>query len=119
MENEATCIIEALDKARPPGAFPGTFFTQKELKMCMDDYEFWNQKKVNKDRERNEALDAAVYARKGAEIARTYIPEDTAEYVILAAYPGENDFEVLGVGTKKFGLEMGLKMDCDVNLAFV
>lgn len=67
--------------------------------MCMDDYEFWNQKKVNKD--------------------RTCIPEDTAEYVILAAYPGENDFEVLGVGTKKFGLEMGLKMDCDVTLTFV
>ena len=71
------------------------------------------------NREQNEANDAAVFARKGAEIARTYIPEDTAEYVILAAYPGENDFEVLGVGTKKFGLEMGLKMDCDVNLAFV
>ena len=65
----------------------------------MDDYEFWNQKKVNN--------------------ARKYIPEDTAEYVILAAYTGENDFEVLGVGTKKFGLEIGLKMDCDVNLAFV
>ena len=119
MENEATCIIATLDKARPPGAFPGTFFTQKELKMCMDDYKFGNQKKVNKDRERNEANDAAVYARKGFEAARTCIPEDTAEYVILAAYPGENDFEVLGVGTKKFGLEMGLKMDCDVNLAFV
>lgn len=87
--------------------------------MCMDDYEFWNQKKVNNARERNEALDAAIYARKGIEAARTCIPEDTAEYVILAAYPGENDFEVLGVGTKKFGLEMGLKMDCDVNLAFV
>ena len=72
------------------------------------------------NREQNEANDAAVYARKGIEVARrTYIPEDTAEYVILAAYPGENDFEVLGVGTKKFGLEMGLKMDCDVNLAFV
>lgn len=87
--------------------------------MCMDDYEFWNQKKVNKDRERNEANDAAVYASKGLEVARTCIPEDTAEYVILAAYPGENDFEVLGVGTKKFGLEMGLKMDCDVNIGFM
>ena len=71
------------------------------------------------NREQNEANDAAVYARKGIEAARTCIPEDTAKYVILAAYPGENDFEVLGVGTKKFGLEMGLKMDCDVNLAFV
>ncbi len=87
--------------------------------MCMDDYEFWNQKKVNNARERNEALDAAIYARKGIEVARTFIHEDTAEYVILAFYPGENDFEVLGVGTKKFGLEMGLKMDRDVNLAFV
>lgn len=87
--------------------------------MCMDDYEFWNQKKVNNARERNEALDAAIYARKGIEEARKYIPEDTAEYVILAAYPGENDFEVLGVGTKKFGLEMGLKMDCDLTLSFV
>ena len=48
-----------------------------------------------------------------------HIPEDPAEYVILAAYPGENDFEVLGVGTKKFGLEMGLKMDCDVNIGFM
>lgn len=71
------------------------------------------------NREQNEANDAAVYARKGAEIARTYIPEDTADYVILAFYPGEKDFEVIGVGTKAFGLEMGLKMDCDVNLAFV
>ena len=43
------------------------------------------------ERERNEANDAAVYARKGAEIARTYIPEDTAEYVILAAYPGADE----------------------------
>lgn len=40
------------------------------------------------ERERNEANDAAVYAWKGAEIARTYIPEDTAEYVICAYYPG-------------------------------
>lgn len=71
------------------------------------------------DRERNERLDAALYARKGAEIARTCIPEDTAEYVILAAYPGADDFEVLGVGTKKFGLELGLKMDCNVNILFV
>ena len=71
------------------------------------------------DRERNEANDAAVYARKGEEIARTCIPEDTAEYVILAAYPGADDFEVLGVGTKKFGLELGLKMDCNVNILFV
>ena len=70
-------------------------------------------------RERNEANDAALYARKGAEIARTCIPEDTAEYVILAAYPGADDFEVLGVGTKKFGLELGLKMDCNVNILFV
>jgi hypothetical protein len=85
----------------------------------MDDYECF-RKVENKDRERNERLDAAVYARKGAEIAaRTFIPEDTAEYVILAFYPGENDFEVLGVGTKKFGLEMALKMNCDVNIAFV
>lgn len=84
--------------------------------MCMDDYEFWNQKKVNNARERNEALDAAIYARKGIELARTYIPEDTAEYVICAYYPGEKDFEVLGVGTKKFALELGLKMDRNVNI---
>jgi hypothetical protein len=83
----------------------------------MDDYCF--RKVENKDRERNERLDAAVYARKGAEIARTSIQEDTAEYVILAAYPGADDFEVLGVGTKKFGLELGLKMDRDVNLLFM
>lgn len=62
--------------------------------MCMDDYEFFNQKKVNKDRERIEANDAALYARKGAEIARTCIPEDTAENVICAYFPGEKDFEV-------------------------
>lgn len=43
------------------------------------------------DRERNERLDAALYARKGAEIARTCIPEDTAEYVILSAYPGADE----------------------------
>lgn len=84
--------------------------------MCMDDYEFWNQKKVNNARERNEALDAAIYARKGIEVARTCIPEDTAEYVICAYYPGEKDFEVLGVGTKKFALELGLKMDRNVNI---
>lgn len=71
------------------------------------------------ERDRNEANDAALYARKGAEIARTCIPEDTAEYVILAAYPGADDFEVLGVGTKKFGFELGLKMDCNVNILFV
>lgn len=87
--------------------------------MCMDDYEFWNRKVVNKDRERNEANDAAVYARKGLEVASTCIPEDTAEYVILAAYPGENDFEVLGLGTKSFGLKMGLEMDRDVNIFFM
>lgn len=87
--------------------------------MCMDDYECFRNVE-NKDRERNARLDAAVYARKGAEIAaRTYIPEDTAEYVILAAYPGADDFEVLGVGTKKFGLELGLKMDCNVNILFM
>lgn len=77
------------------------------------------KKDLKSERDRNEAQDAAVYARKGAEIARTYIPEDTSEYIICAYYPGEKDFEVLGVGTKKFGLEMGLKMDCDVNLTFV
>lgn len=87
--------------------------------MCMDDYEFWNRKVVNKDRERNEALDAAVYARKGEEVARTCIPEDTAEYVICAYFPVENDFEVLGVGTKSFGLKMGLQMDRDVNIFFM
>jgi hypothetical protein len=107
-------------QARPPGAFPGNFFTQEEMKMCMDDYEFWNQKKVNNARERNEANDAAVYARKGLEIAaRTYVPDDTSEYVILANYPGENDFEVLGVGTKSFGLKLGLEMDRDVNIFFM
>lgn len=87
--------------------------------MCMDDYDCF-RKVDNKDRERNERLGAAVYARKGAEIAaRTSIQEDTAEYVILAAYPGADDFEVLGVGTKKFGLELGLKMDCNVNILFM
>lgn len=87
--------------------------------MCMDDYEFWNQKKVNNARERNEALDAAIYARKCIEVARTCIPEDTAEYVILAFYPGENDFEVLGVGTKAFGFQTALKMDRNVTICFV
>lgn len=88
--------------------------------MCMDDYGFWNKKVVNNDREHNEALDAAVYARKGAEIAaRTFIPEDTAEYVICAYFPGEKDFEVLGVGTKSFGLKMGLEMDRDVNIFYM
>lgn len=87
--------------------------------MCMDDYEFWNRKVVNKARERNEALDAAVYARKGEEIARTCIHEDTAEYVILAYYPGETDFEVLGVGTKAFGFQTALKMDRNVTICFV
>lgn len=84
--------------------------------MCMDDYEFWNRKVVNNARDRNEANDAALYARKGAEISRTCIPEDTADYIILAYYPGEKDFEVLGVGTKKFALELGLKMDRNVNI---
>ena len=36
--------------------------------MCMDDYEFWNQKKVNNARERNEALDCAIYATAGLEL---------------------------------------------------
>ena len=84
----------------------------------MDDYECFRNVE-NKDRERNARLDAAVYARKGAEIAGTCIPEDTAEYVILAAYPGADDFDVLGVGTKKFGLELGLKMNCNVNILFM
>lgn len=70
-------------------------------------------------RERNEALDARVYARKGEEIARTCIPEDTAEYIILAFYPGEKDFEVLGVGTKAFGFQTALKMDRNVTICFV
>lgn len=87
--------------------------------MCMDDYEFWNQKKVNKARAQNEANDAAMYAMKGVEVARTCIHEDPTEYVIMAYYPGADDFEVLGVGTKKFGLEFGLKMDCNVNILFV
>ena len=68
------------------------------------------------ERDRNEANDAAVYARIGAEIARTYIPEDTAEYVICAYYHCEKDFEVLGVGTQKFAIELGLKMDRNVNI---
>lgn len=71
------------------------------------------------NREINEANDAAVYARKGMEIARTCIPEDTAEYVICAYFPGEKDFEVLGVGTKSFGLKMGLEMDRDVTVFFM
>lgn len=71
------------------------------------------------ERERNEALDAAVYARLGAEIARTCIPDDTADYVILAYYPGETDFEVLGVGTKAFGFQTALKMDRNVTICFV
>ena len=86
--------------------------------MCMDDYDCF-RKVENKDRERNERLDAAVYARKGAEIARTCIPEDTADYVICAYFPGEKDFEVLGVGTKSFGLKMGLEMDRDVTVFFM
>lgn len=86
----------------------------------MDDYVFLNQKKVNNDaRERNEAMDAAIYARKGIEVARNCIPEDTEEYIILAFYPGEIDFEVLGVGTKAFGFQTALKMDRNVTICFV
>ena len=70
-------------------------------------------------RERNEANDAAIYARKGIELSRTIIPEDNTEYVIMAYYPGADDFEVLGVGTKAFGLEIAVKMDRDVNLMFM
>lgn len=72
------------------------------------------------DRERNEYLDAAFYAEKGLDAAaRTIIPEDNTEYVIMAYYPGADDFEVLGVGTKAFGLEIAVKMDRDVNLMFM
>ena len=77
------------------------------------------KKDLKNERERNEANDAAVYARKGIEVARTCIPEDTAEYVILAYYPGETDFEVLGVGTKAFGFQTALKMDRNVTICFV
>lgn len=77
------------------------------------------KKDLKNERERNEANDAAVYARKGIEVARTCIPEDTAEYVILAFHPGENDFEVLGVGTKAFGFQTALKMDRNVTICFV
>lgn len=77
------------------------------------------KKDLKSERERNEALDASIYAAKGAEIARTCIHEDPTEYVILAYYPGADDFEVLGVGTKKFGLETAVKMDRDVNILFV
>lgn len=70
-------------------------------------------------RERNEAMDAAIWARKGIEVARNCIPEDTAEYIILAFYPGSEDFEVLGVGTKAFGFQTALKMDRNVAICFV
>ena len=71
------------------------------------------------DRERNEALDARVYAAAGLELARRCIPEDTSNYVILALYPGSEDFEVLGVGTKDFGFQTALKMDRNVTICFV
>ena len=71
------------------------------------------------DRERNEANDAAIYARLGIELSRSIIPEDNTEYVIMAQYPGTDDFEVLGVGTKSFGIEIAVKMDRDVNLMFM
>lgn len=71
------------------------------------------------DRERNEANDAAIYARKGIELSRTIIPEDTAEYVICAFFPDTGETEMVGVGTKKFGLELGLKMDRNVNILFL
>lgn len=58
-------------------------------------------------------------AKTKQNLQSVHIPEDTADYVICAYYPGGNDFEVLGVGTKAFGLELGLKMDCDVNIAFM
>lgn len=58
-------------------------------------------------------------AKTKQNLQPVHIPEDTTEYVILACYPGEKDFEVLGVGTKAFGLEMGLKMDRDVNIGFM
>lgn len=70
-------------------------------------------------RERNEAMDAAIWARKGIEVARNCLPEDTEEYIILAFYPGEKDFEVLGVGTKAFGFQTALKMDRNVTICFV
>ena len=71
------------------------------------------------DRKRNEALDARVYAAAGLELARRCIPEDTSNYVILALYPGSEDFEVLGVGTKDFGFQTALKMDRNVTICFV
>lgn len=58
-------------------------------------------------------------AKTKQNLQSVHIPEDTADYVILAYYPGGKDFEVLGVGSKSFGLELGLKMDRDVNIAFV
>lgn len=77
------------------------------------------KKDCKNERVRNEALDARVYAAAGLELARRCIPEDTAEYIILAFYPGSEDFEVLGVGTKAFGFQTALKMDRNVTICFV
>jgi hypothetical protein len=44
MEDEEVRLT-ALDKPARRGRSPALFFTQEELKMCMDDYEFFNQKK--------------------------------------------------------------------------
>ena len=70
-------------------------------------------------RERNEANDAAIYARKGIELSRTIISEDTSEYIICAFYPDTGETEILGVGTQAFGLKLGIKMDRDVNIIFL
>lgn len=79
----------------------------------------FNDDGLTNARKRNEAMDAAIYARKGIELASAIIPEDTSNYVILALYPGSEEFEVLGVGTKAFGFQTALKMDRNVTICFV
>ena len=72
-----------------------------------------------KDRERNEALDARVYAAAGLELARRCIPEDTTVYVICAYYPDDGTEEIIGVGTQSYGLKLGLAIEKNVNLIFL
>lgn len=71
------------------------------------------------EREKNEALDAKVYAAKGIELARRLIPEDTTVYVICAYYPDDGTEEIIGVGTQSYGLKLGLAIEKNVNLMFL
>ena len=80
--------------------------------MCLEGYEFWNRK----NRDRNEALEAKVYAAAGLELARNCIPEDTTVYVICAYYPDDGTEEIIGVGTQSYGLKLGLAIEKNVNL---